>query len=458
MFERLKEVKREKIYLFLAICVGLFMVFINPPFAGVPDEHAHYWKALSITQGKFWCNDAIISIPANYYNLPDDLKPVKIQGVKGNKMSGSKMKEALITPASKEMVPLGSAICNVFPVGYIPQAIGLKIGLLTNAPPLIAFYLGRFFSFVVAVFLIFSTIRIAPFGKIIFLVIGLLPMTMQQIASFSYDALHIGLILFFTAYILKLASSPEKISKREKWFLFVLSLLALNAKPGYFLLSLLIFTLPKIKFENSKKYWMYTIGFTLFNIGMFFLFRILFNEAGVFGKEIDPNAQILNVITNPLRFILIAIQTLYGKIVYFYETIILRPGWMRTSLPDLLYLFFGIGIVLLLRSNDEKIPLSKNQRLVLLGSSIMQLLFVFFSLYLVWTPVGSDSIKGLQGRYLLVILPIFIFSFYKSNFTFRSEYIQKNISLAVLFFFIIAFFFVFMDLIGLYYQNLDHYL
>jgi uncharacterized membrane protein len=166
--KNLNTVALEKIYLGLAIFVGLFMVFINPPFFGVPDEHAHYWKALAIAQGKFWCSDTAIAAPVNYSNLPADLKPVKIQNIKGNKMSGSKMKEALITPASKEMVSLGSAGCNASPIGYIPQAIGLKIGLLTNASPLVAFYLGRLLSLAVVVFLIFSAIRIAPFGKIIF--------------------------------------------------------------------------------------------------------------------------------------------------------------------------------------------------------------------------------------------------------------------------------------------------
>ena len=456
--KNLNIIALEKIYLFLAIFIGLFMVFINPPFAGVPDENAHYWKTLAITQGKFYCNDTIISVPVNYSNLPDDLKPVKIQGIKGNKMSGSKIKEALITPASKEVVPLGSAICNASPIGYIPQAIGLKIGLLTNAPPLVAFYLGRFFPFVVVIFLIFSAIRIAPFGKIVFLLVGLLPMTMQQIASFSYDALHIGLILFFTAYILKLASSTKKLSKREMWLLFGLSLLALNAKPGYFFLAFLIFILPKIKFKNAKKYWLYTTGFALLNIGLFFLLRIVFNEAGAFGKEIDPNAQMLGVLKNPFGFLIIVIQTLYGKIMYFYETIVLRPGWMHSSLPDLLYLFYGLGFILLLRSNDEEIRLSRNQRLVLFFSSILQLIFVFFSLYLVWTKVGDDGIKGLQGRYLLVLLPIFILSFYKSKFTFSSEWIKNNIHLTIIIFLFITFLSVFVNFVQYYYKDIASYL
>ena len=53
-----------------------------------------------------------------------------------------------------------------------------------------------------AVGLLFLAIRLAPFAKQLFLFIGLLPMTMFELASVSCDALTISGALFFTALVL----------------------------------------------------------------------------------------------------------------------------------------------------------------------------------------------------------------------------------------------------------------
>ena len=456
MFERLKLLKLETIYLFGGLGFGLVMLFLNPPFQ-VPDEPAHYFKTLSIAQGQFTCS-APVSVPANYASLPADLQLIKIKGLHDKKISGLQLYEALTNSASVETASVPTAVCNATLIGYVPQVIGLKIGLLTNAPPLIAFYLGRLLTLFATVVLLYYAIKIAPFGKLIFLIVGLLPMTVQQISAFSYDALHIGLILFFTAYLLKLAVEPGKISRRDAVWLFVLSLLAFNAKPGYFLLAFMIFILPKVKFPDVRKYWAYTIGVITANLSFFFLLRNLFNEGGAFGKHIDPHAQLIGVLTNPIWFPFQVLQTLYGRSTYYYETVIFKPGWLNSSLPALWYIFMGVAIVLLLRSVVEKNPLSRNQRRVLFGTFLAQFLFVFFALYLVWTPVGAKHVIGVQGRYLLALLPIFILSFYKSKFDFRSQWVKNNISFAVILFLLISFIFVFLHLQGMYYKDLSEYL
>lgn len=451
----LKELKLETVYAWLAVPIGLIFLFLMPPFQ-VPDEGAHYFKALNLAQGQMMCSEQV-SAPVNYVSLPSDTQLVKIRGEERKKVSGTKIKEALMTAASAEKTPVPFSVCGASPVGYITQALGLKIGISASAPPLVAFYMGRLLTLIVAIALIYFAIRVAPFGKIIFLFVGLLPMAVQQIASFSYDALHIGLVLFFIAYLLRLTASPEKISQREMSWLFILSLLAFNAKQGYFLLALLVFVLPGVKFPSVKKYWIYTIGFVILNIAVFLFSRMLFSEVSAFGKGIDPNAQLWGVLKNPVGFIYIVFHSLYKGFFFYFETFFLKPGWINTGLPDLLYMFMAVGMVLILRSKDEIVSLNMRQRLILLGVFFAQFFLVFLSMYLVWTKVGSGRIDGVQGRYFLAIAPLLIFSFYKSKFTFRSEWIRNNIQITLIVFLLIAFVFVFRNLVQLYYKGLANY-
>lgn len=431
------------------------MLLVNPPFQ-VPDEAAHYFKALSLASGGLKCENQAFA-PANYVSLPDDTKLTKMEGEDLKKISGSKLQEGLTQPASNDSVPVTKALCGVFPIGYLSQVLGLKIGLMANAPPLVAFYLGRLLTFLLAVGATYAAVKIVPFGKLVFVIIALLPMTIQQIASFSYDSLHLGLVALYIAYVLKLASEETKLSARQYWLLVGLSLIALNVKPGYFFLSLLIFLLPQLKFGNTRKYWLYTIGFVIASLTFFGVMRVVFNEPAAFPKGIDPSAQIVFVVEHPVSFILLVIDTIYDKFKTFYEMILFKPGWMTSSLSSYFYIFVGAGIVLLLRSNDEKIPLTRQQRLVLLGVFLIQLFFVFFSLYAAWTEVGRDKIVGVQGRYMLSILPLFIFSFYKSKFSFRSVWIKQHINLALGIFLAITFISVFQAIVALYYKTPSNY-
>lgn len=457
MSKKLAEIRLEVLYVWAAVIFGGLMLFLNPPFQ-VPDEAAHYYKSLSLAEGSLKCEQAVVA-PANYISLPDDTKLTKMSGEDTKKISGTKLFLGLTQPASADMVLVTKSLCGAFPIGYVPQALGLKLGLMANAPPLVSFYLGRLLVFLLAVWATYWAVRVAPFGKIIFVIVGLLPMTIQQVASFSYDSLHLGLVALFIAWVLKLAHEETKLSSRQYWLLVALSLVALNVKPGYFFLSLLIFILPKAKFAGTRKYWQSTVGFVLASLVFFGVTRVAFNEPGAaaFPAGVDPQAQMWFVIEHPISFLLLVIGMLYDNIKDFYQMIVFRPGWLRSSLSAYFYLFTGIGAVLLLRSHEEKVPLTKQQRLVFLGVFLLQLVFVFFSLYAAWSEVGSEKISGVQGRYFLAILPLFIFSFYKSKFSFRSDWVRRHISLALMLFFLITFIFAFQAIIALYYKNPANY-
>lgn len=56
---------------------------------------------------------------------------------------------------------------------------------------------------------------------------------------------------------------------------------------------------------------------------------------------------------------------------------------------------------------------------------------VFASMFMSWTPKGSITIAGIQGRYFLPLLPIFLLLFYSKNISLKKDMGRKYMFTAV---------------------------
>ncbi len=264
--------RKENIYVLLAISSGIVMAFINPPFAGVPDEPAHYWKAWSVALGQITCQPGNI-IPKSAYDLASSDFPQEVSIPEiGNRIIFNKMIDKLFEKDTDVFTKGGMAVCKTPPLAFLPQALGLRIGRFLHLSALGDLYLARLCNLVAAVFLLWLAIRIIPFGKTVLLIIGLLPMTIQQCASLSYDSLHIAACFLFIAYIMKLSiSNIGYIEKKEIALLFVIGLLSVNTKYGYIGLVILVFMLPVERFKTKRRYWLFTTGYVFVNLMIFYV-------------------------------------------------------------------------------------------------------------------------------------------------------------------------------------------
>jgi uncharacterized membrane protein len=453
MLEKIKSLfaKKENIYLTLSLIFGLIMAVFNPPFAGVPDEPAHFYKSWSVAEGNLRCANED-SIPKSAQELPDKIKPVSYEGA-GKKFVVANFKNLLFSQEGNDKTIIGGVICSTTPIGYLPQALGLRLGSAFGFSALGDFYLARIFNLLVAVFLTYLAIKIIPFGKIVLLLIALLPMTIQQFASLGYDGLHISLIFLLIAFVLKLAVSEEKISSREIFTLVLLSLLALNIKQGFFALFLLVLLIPISNYRSRKAYWFSVASVIFFNLFAFFVVRSVFQDFNVPPSGVNMSEQMKFVLFHPINFLNVVFETLYRNFSFFLESFFFKPGWLKSSLPHLWYVFMIFGSIFLLRNEEEKVNLTKGQRILMFLIFIASLLFVFLSMYLFWTKVGANSVKGVQGRYLLSLMPLLIFTFYKSKFNFKLEFIKKYINVFILIFSLVSFIFAFFALNKMYYDK-----
>jgi uncharacterized membrane protein len=94
-------------------------------------------------------------------------------------------------------------------------------------------------------------------------------------------------------------------------------------------------------------------------------------------------------------------------VVWLSETVIGYLGWTDTPMPNWYYLTAAGVLVMALIA-----PNSRDRGSALWPGTLALLTFgallsaVCAALYITWTPVGWATINGVQGRYLLPVLPL----------------------------------------------------
>jgi uncharacterized membrane protein len=238
----------EYSFLGFALVFGSIMLVITPPFM-VPDEPVHFYRSWQVSE-------------FNIYKLKEDFPKSLVQlSTICDRMQFSTHEKT----TRAEILSLGNfktdpavrttMITPDYTLPYVPQAIGIAFGRILGLSPLWLFYLGRLFNLLASVTLIFLAIRITPVFKWVFFLLGIMPMTLYQAASMSYDAMTIGLCFLFLATILGHMLRDEKtMTTREIATLFILSVLLAAAKQPYAVIVFTFLVVPVSKLGSLKRF------------------------------------------------------------------------------------------------------------------------------------------------------------------------------------------------------------
>lgn len=407
--------RKENVYVVFALVFGTGMMLLVPPFQ-VPDEAAHHQRAWEIASGRLVCPDSGKTfIPMSARSFPKQMEEVSETDGKAVLPNRESYLALLGDESDFRPVTVGNThFCGSNPIGYLPAAFGLDVGRFFSVPAVVSFYLGRLSMLLVCVFLTYLAIRTAPFGKNIFLLVGLFPMTLHQYASLSYDATSIALGLLFTAYMLRL-SSVARIPSRGEWLVaFGLSAALLSAKPGYYAfaaLSLLIYPAYAGRVRDFlRDAGLFIAGNIAVAVANFSTFR---SPEDIWPYRVMTDAQLSFVSRHPSYFLGAVSETLDERLISFLTNMIGKLGPLIVDMPDtamvlaVVLVFFVLG-----GAHNERVPLVAWQRLVLGGIFLVNSLFVFLIIYGIWTRVGNDEIVGVQGRYFLSSFPLLLLAFY----------------------------------------------
>ena len=411
------NVTPEKFFLIVGGIFGLLLIGITPPLQ-TPDEATHFLRAYQVSQLGFvgTNDDGVIGgyLPVSFEKTQAlvDTEPV-IEFNPGAKYNLHKTIAALkidLDENTTEFETVGGAV-TYSPVGYIPQAIGIAIGVLLNLPPILLMYIARVANLIVWLLLIYGAIKLLPYKKWALVGVALLPMLVAQSGSPGVDMLSIGLATVFITYILKLRAQ-SLVSNKSLLFIFLLGCAIALTKQTTILVLGFVFLLKMNQFSGTRtKTIMTFIALIMVPILVSIGWGILTSHlnlvaaAGVPGQ--NSSQQLIGLINEPWRLPKVIFNT------FFFDwgdgvvgALIGSFGWLDTPLSSGLVMIGYVTLAFLLFTNYEKpkLPLRRTDVWVITSILALYVVGTMAALYITYAPVGFGVFYGLQGRYFLLAL------------------------------------------------------
>ena len=324
------------------------------------------------------------------------------------------------------------------PVCHTPQAIGVIIARAFKMNLEFQCYFSRMSNLLISICIIYFAIKYMPLKKESLVFLSLLPITFNELASMSADAITISSILFFISYImyLKYDVKKESINKNDIIILSTFSIIISQCKIVYLPLCFLLFILPKSKFTSTKKRNIIVFGIigisTILNLlwlGYCSRFLTEFNEG------VNSSLQVKYVLTHPIEYIMIIFRTIN---TYFQYVVLCLCGEglggynvQASVIYVIICLIFFAFYVFVNYDNSVIIDIYAKITCLIIFVTIIALIYT--SIYVQWNPVKNVRIEGVQGRYFLPIIILTSFIVSNDKLVFNGKIDNKYMFLFMLF-------------------------
>ena len=436
-----------KLYPIIAITFGLIFVFLIPAYE-TPDEQDHFGNAYNISNrilnyGNPYNDDSIpeSEMPFRYMRAADGA----INETDLNSRIGVDAYDSIfnnlnvIDEAGNEKVVVFNHMASAGKAMYYLPALGITLARVLNLGFGFAYIFGAILNMLFYVLMTTYAINKIPIGKRIIFVISLLPITMQQASSYSYDCgvMACMMVVIAQSFFLKYGDT----STRRDWawnkeipvirttitelLMYILcALLLVSVKSGVFLV---VYLLP-IALCNNKSWFcgkakivsisvisvilVVSVAFVVFiGYDMFieFLYTVPQNVRKVTGVS---GAAPIEYITNPDKTLSMFYVTFKANMRHYIAQLGgTSLGYVR------IFVFKGVYIANLLmllismvRYNTEEDEFKLGNRIVAFIIGILPIVVTVLAMLLYWTLPTDEGIAGIQARYFIPTLPILMMS------------------------------------------------
>ena len=291
-------------------------------------------------------------------------------------------------------------------MGRYPMAHGIQM------PVLVVLYAIRLVGLFSYSLLAWLAIRLIPFGKWTLAVLAVTPTALLQAATIGADAISNGIGLLFIGGSLALCSR-EQIHWKG-WGLFVLLyMLLFFAKVN--LVSLALLPLLLLSPSRFRTRWQYVLLLVVVTV-LFLVETVWWNTIALPAYVAAPDAadaasQLRYILAHPLLFT----QTIFRDFFivhgmeYFLEWVAIY-AFGYWPVPAATYFLYVLGILLTLFVGNNERTIKRGERVALFIVFVLACVMTVSSLYLSFSPVGSEIIRGVQGRYFIPIIPLLFLS------------------------------------------------
>ena len=420
--------------------LGLFYMLVFPTFSA-PDEAAHFTSAYRLSS--YFCGkmpragEEFLSGASEEerkrVEKGADVLVRKADDVAGfsREIGRSSYKLALTEMFSVNredgLTVRGEIPVNIWPVVYLPQALGISAARVLGLGYVPLVYLGRLFNLMFFVFLSALSVRLMPFKKEILMAVSALPMTLHLAGSLSYDPVFIGLSMLLGAWCFHLAFARKRVGWKD---VLILALLLVLLEPGklvYLPAAGICMMIPASRFSSKRSCYLsrtflviaVMIAVYLANRSVLSAWALKTEKAVAWTQGTGYTLQ--DVVKYPGEVLSVFLETLFTQSGFYLGTMLgMYLGNLDTNLAIPSFCLFLLGCVLVagaVRREGERTYLMGKQKLWISLLVFLSAGLILVSMFLGWTPKDLGYIAGVQGRYFLPLLPLVLFLFFDKGLT-----------------------------------------
>lgn len=393
---------------------GSLYTFAEPAMIGfAPDEQIHYRHVAEL--GHPFDDGISISDYDEYIVVTSQQTPENIYTKEGRAQYGRYLND--IDRKAYEIGVFWNKPSILVRIVYLPYVLVYAAARTLHLPWTVRFILGRWSMVWVFALLCAAGIRRLKSGWLLVLMLAITPAIAFFSANYSYDTWITGWYIYGFCILFGELQRPQELLKRRNAAGILIALfLADLPKLVYFPLNAIAFFMPRTKFKDKKTYWLYKAAVILHIVLLLGMLYMNTFAGGVGtgdargGEAVNAAAQVQLALQDPLRFLRVIGHALtdYGNPFRSVRTWGNLLGYMG-RLP------FGVTIMILIlaaivfswsRKEEGRFPwwYRLGVLVVYLGTAAI----ILVSMYIVFTPVGADTVQGAQHRYLVPLqFPMF---------------------------------------------------
>ncbi|PWU23029.1 MAG: hypothetical protein C5B48_09325 [Candidatus Rokuibacteriota bacterium] len=421
--------------------VSVALAVITPP-GQVADEPAHIIRAASVLYGQVIGHRSRIVLPNG---LPHTVAGVDVDPAllltgyvlppRVSKLSQDRLEEARKRNWTRTRQFIEISIAVIYPpIFYVPAALGLGSARLFGARPFDAVIVGRLLNSACFTAMAMAALLLARRGQALLFCTLALPMTVSLAGSFNQDSLLIAASALAAALLSRsIDEDPQQNGCSHRPFSYLaaallLAIVIIVKLPYLPLAAMLLVPLPRFRqWVTARRVLLRRfavvalvalpaatwVGFAMRYVGAslprapYFPGPLWPGDPDQLFTSVDLQAQLSVLAANPLRLVTLPVSSMMSDPWLLKEAIGVL-GWLDVSLPHDLYTVWAVGLVAACVVDLLNVSASRRwlDSAVLLVGATSCVLAIYVAQYLLWTSVGMTRIEGVQGRYLLPILPM----------------------------------------------------
>ena len=404
------------LFALMAGVLGWFYLIVTPPMRA-PDERRHIRRIVQLASGGV---THPVPIPSGAAELVEAGRIVgRHHGLRRRSELPYSFRDlshlaAIQLRADEGVEFAGDRTMEYSPVPYLPAVAIVWIGIRTNLRPIVLLYASRVTLFVSGVWLLYLAIRLVPDLQWMLCALALLPTVTFLRSCVSADTLTTAFSFLLFALVVRLRDASRPVERKHLVLLAAVGSSLALAKIVYLPLTLAVVPVLVHRLGSRRGRYASTalVALLPWVLGMSWLWAL--GDSVAIGDPIraQPEAQLALLLHEPARFVHVfmqswlspaAMQTMSQWLVGRLLLMNLRIPWP--------FVIVCLGLLALLAfatpASCAPRPLERGAFLL---SALACTLILSLGAYLKWSTLGRENIQGIQGRYLIPLLPYLSFA------------------------------------------------